>query len=101
MGGTLAELLDDVSIRIPPLRDDEIRAALRDLRGARLLSGYRDEPARDVDALVQAVAGLSRLLADIGDDIADIDVNPLIVGARGAGSVVVDSLVLLRTKGGT
>ena len=96
LGGALAELLDDVSIRVPPVGDAEVRLALQGLRGAKLLAAFRGEPARDVDSIVQAVAGLSRLLGDLGDDLAEVDVNPLVVGTQGAGAVVVDALVVLR-----
>ncbi len=98
MGGTLAELLDDIAIRVPPVPPDEIRAALQKLRAAKLLAGFRDQPAPDIDTLIHAVAGLSTLLADIGDDIAEIDINPLIVGPLGAGALVADALVVLRAQ---
>ena len=47
MGGTLVELLRDVSIRVLPVQRDDIHAMISELQGSRLIDGYRNEPARD------------------------------------------------------
>lgn len=95
-GGVLTELLDDVVVRLPVVGDAEIRAALRELRVGALLAGYRGEAPADVDALVACVVGATRLIEEVGDRIAGIDINPVIVGSQGEGAVAVDALVFAR-----
>ncbi len=86
LGGKLVELLRDVSIRVLPVDGNEIRAMVRELKGYRLIAGYRDEPARDEAALVTiigAVAGL--FLSD--PRISEFDINPLILYESGGCAV--------------
>ncbi len=61
------------------------------LRGAAILDGVRGKPAADVDALCDAIVAVSRLAVALGDQLAGLDLNPLIVRAKGA--VAVDALV--------
>jgi acyl-CoA synthetase (NDP forming) len=92
-GGTLVELLKDVAVGIPPLSREQARDMLQRLRGVSILGGVRGKPAADVDALCEAVVGLSRLASSLGDRLAGLDINPLIVLPRGKGVVAVDALV--------
>ncbi|MQA14561.1 MAG: hypothetical protein GEV09_10425 [Pseudonocardiaceae bacterium] len=96
MGGVLVELLADSAIALPPLDLAAAQRLLRGLRGAPLLDGGRDGTPRDLPAAAEALARVSLLAADLGDEIAEVDVNPLVVGPRGAGAVAVDALVVLR-----
>lgn len=59
-GGTLVELLRDVSIRVLPVDEHEIRTMVRELRSYRLIQGYRNQPARDEQAFVAAIAAAAR-----------------------------------------
>jgi len=90
-GGVLAELLDDVAILPAPAHPDAIREKLRRLRIAKLLAGFRGKPACDIDALVDAIHRLSLFVADFDKEIAELDINPLIVAATGRGVVAVDA----------
>jgi acyl-CoA synthetase (NDP forming) len=94
-GGILVELLADVVYRLPPVTQDEAGAMLRDLRAHRLLQGLRGRPAADEPALVDMIVRLSWLAADLGPRIAELDVNPVIVHARGQGATVVDGWLSL------
>ncbi len=96
LGGVLVEVLSDVAIALPPLDTDAAQRLLRGLRGAALLDGVRGEAPRDVAAAAEALARLSLLAAELGDEIAELDVNPLILGPQGAGAVAADALVVLR-----
>jgi hypothetical protein len=58
-----------------------------------VIQGYRGSPALDREALVAALMGLSRLVADAGELVAEIDVNPFIL--REQGGVALDGLVVL------
>ena len=59
LGGKLVELLEDVSIRVLPVTDDEIRAMIREIEGYRLIRGYRGEPPKDEEALVRVIASMA------------------------------------------
>lgn len=90
LGGILVEAMRDVSLRMLPVGPDDAREMLDELRGKAVLGAFRGAPARDVDALVKAICGLSALYADYRGHLADLEVNPLIVGAAGEGVRAVD-----------
>jgi acetyltransferase len=95
LGGVLTEALGDVTHRFAPLTMNDAREMLGELKGAKILEGYRGAPAGDVDALAQAIVNLSCLISDHRDRIDEIDVNPLFVRPRGQGVVAADALVVL------
>lgn len=94
-GGTLAELLHDRQVALPPL--DEARALdlLDRLTVRQVLDGARGRPPADVASIVEAIVAFSVLVDDLGDLIVAMDVNPVIAGPDGC--VAVDALVLLAT----
>jgi acyl-CoA synthetase (NDP forming) len=92
-GGILVELLKDVSIGIPPLSHKQAHDMLERLRGFSILTGVRGKPAADIDALCDAIVGVSRLAWSSGDQLTGLDINPLIVLPEGKGVVAVDSVV--------
>jgi acyl-CoA synthetase (NDP forming) len=93
LGGILVELLKDFAIGIPPLSREQAHDMLKRLRGFSILAGVRGRPAADVDSLCDAIVGLSRLTLSLGDQLAGLDVNPLIVLPLGHGAIAVDALV--------
>ena len=95
-GGIHVEILRDVTFRLPPLTTEEAREALEELRLAPLLRGVRGAPAADVEALAEAVMRFSWLAADLGEGLAEVDVNPLAVLPAGQGVRVLDALILQR-----
>jgi len=95
LGGVLTEVLHDVSHRFAPVTPDDARDMLAELKGAKILEGYRGAPPADVDAVVDVLVRLSWLIHDHQDRIAEIDVNPLFVRAQGKGVVAADALVVL------
>lgn len=97
LGGTLAELLQDVARRFGPFDADTARELIAETRAAKLLAGYRGGPPLAIGALADTLARLSQLAADHEDRIAEIDVNPLFVGESGV--VAADALVVLRDEG--
>ncbi|MCX4575739.1 acetate--CoA ligase family protein [Streptomyces sp. NBC_01571] len=96
LGGVLVEVLRDTAVRVPPFGEDQARRMLRELRGRALLDGVRGAPPVDVDALVEVVLRVQRMALELGDDIAELDVNPLMVLPRGQGAVALDALVVCR-----
>jgi acyl-CoA synthetase (NDP forming) len=91
-GGVLVEVLKDRVLALPPLDEPRGRTLIDRLRSRPLLDGVRGEPAADVASLAAAISRLSVLATDLGDLIAAIDVNPVIVSS--SGSVAVDALVI-------
>jgi len=96
-GGVLIELLEDTAVGLAPLDAREAARLIDRLRARRLLEGMRGRPAVDRAALGEALARLSVLMADLGEIIDQIDVNPVIVTARGA--LAADALVVPRRAG--
>ena len=90
LGGILVEALNDVAIRLLPVDEDEARRMLGSLRGACLLDRFRGRDARDVDAVVRAMVGLSTLFLSHRAWLSDLEINPLIVLAEGQGVRAVD-----------
>ncbi|MCI2418808.1 acetate--CoA ligase family protein [Saccharopolyspora sp. K220] len=94
-GGVLVEVLADSQVGVAPLDTDAAKRLLTSLRGSRLFGEVRGKPARDLDAAADVVARLSWLAVDLADDIAELDVNPLLVDAVGNGAVAVDCLAVV------
>ncbi|HQQ54263.1 MAG TPA: GNAT family N-acetyltransferase, partial [Ottowia sp.] len=82
-GGTAVEVMKDSAMALPPLNDPLARALIARTRVARLLAGYRDVPAADLDAVVATLMAVSQLLVDV-PEVAELDINPLIVNHEGA-----------------
>jgi acyl-CoA synthetase (NDP forming) len=89
-GGVLVDLLGDSAFRIHPVTSDDAAEMIREVKGARLLSGYRGAPPADEAALRDVILRVSALLA-MCPEIMEIDLNPVKVLARGAS--VVDARV--------
>lgn len=92
LGGVLAEVLDDVAIRLAPVRRDEAATMLDDLRGTALLDGPRGRPAVDRESVVDLIVRLGDLAVP-NPDIVEIDLNPVIAGPDAA--IAVDALVIM------
>ncbi|HUC58656.1 MAG TPA: acetate--CoA ligase family protein [Streptosporangiaceae bacterium] len=93
-GGTLVELIGDRAVALPPLSCDQARELLAELKVSKLLAGVRGAPPANLDAIAVAIASLSTLATELADDLAALDINPLICSA--AGAVAADALIELR-----
>ncbi|PKO27743.1 MAG: GNAT family N-acetyltransferase [Betaproteobacteria bacterium HGW-Betaproteobacteria-9] len=82
-GGTAVEVLADRALSLPPLNTPLALAQIQRTRIAKLLQGYRDEPAADTDAIAQVLVSVSQLLADV-PELAELDINPLLANHEGA-----------------
>jgi acyl-CoA synthetase (NDP forming) len=92
LGGIFVEVLKDVSFRVAPLAQEDIDEMIEEIKGYRVLMGIRGEKAKDVDALKDIIAKLSRMAID-NPEITEIDLNPVIVHEKGAS--IVDSRIIL------
>jgi acyl-CoA synthetase (NDP forming) len=99
LGGVLVEALGDVALSPVPIDHAAARGLLKRLKGAKLLDGYRGAPPADVDALTDLMVRLSHFAADHADAIAEIDLNPVIVHAKGQGVSIVDALIVKQQRG--
>lgn len=90
LGGIFVEVLKDVSIRLLPVDASEARKMVQELRGYKILQGVRGQGTRDIEALIKAMVGLSEIFAAYRNHLSDMEINPLIVGATGAGVAAVD-----------
>ncbi|CAL8480331.1 acetate--CoA ligase family protein [Caballeronia sp. S22] len=92
-GGTLVEVRGDVVSLLAPFTADDALAAMRRLRIAPLIDGYRGQPTLDADALAHAAVALGNFAIAYRTSLVSVDMNPVMVMARGEGVVVVDALV--------
>jgi acyl-CoA synthetase (NDP forming) len=90
LGGVMVEAMRDIAFHMLPLMAVDAEAMLDELRGKALLGEFRGRSARDIEALVTAMVGLSALFLDHRTHLADLEVNPLIVGGVGEGVRAVD-----------
>jgi acetyl coenzyme A synthetase (ADP forming)-like protein len=91
-GGTAAELLKDIAVRITPLSDLDADEMVRSLKTFPLLDGYRGAPKADVAALEEVMLRINAMVEGHAE-IAELDCNPVMVGEHGA--IVVDARVRL------
>jgi acetyltransferase len=96
LGGVFAETLNDVTCRIAPFDMDAARAMIGELRGTPLFEGARGRAARDVGALAEALTRVSELAWALRERLAELDINPLLVGPVGRGAIAADALIVLR-----
>lgn len=90
LGGVFVELYKDVAFRLPPLSPAEARSMLGDLKAAPLLTGYRGQAPRDLDALATCACTVARIAAE-HPEIQEIDLNPVIAHERGC--TIVDAKI--------
>ncbi len=93
LGGIFTEALKDVTFRVAPLTREDALEMIDEIKTKKLLDEFRGSPAVDRDALAKALIGVGDLGVQY-DDIAEIDINPLIV--CGDKPVAVDALVVLK-----
>lgn len=94
LGGVLTELYQDVSHRVLPVDEAMAREMLGELKAFPLLTGYRGRPQGDVDAACAAIAGFSRAVLALQEQVQEVEVNPLLVKESGQGVCMLDALVL-------
>jgi acetyltransferase len=81
-GGTAVEVIGDKALGLPPLNMHLARALMAETRVHRLLKGYRDEAAADLDAVALTLVKLAQLAAEI-PEVSELDINPLLADADG------------------
>ena len=92
LGGIAVEILQDVAFRITPLTKRDAKEIVREIKGYKLLTGFRNIKAVNLDALEDLILKVSAF-ADETADLAEMDLNPVM--AYGDGSIAVDARIVL------
>ncbi|TKS61236.1 MAG: hypothetical protein EWM72_00723 [Nitrospira sp.] len=98
LGGIHVEILGDVQFRITPLTDRDASEMVREIKGYRLLQGYRGQLPADVDAIEEVLLRVSRLVEEI-PEISELDLNPIFALPEGQGCRIVDARILVEPSG--
>ena len=94
LGGTMVELLKDISFKVAPLTDKDINEMIEKTLAGKLLKGYRGSAKTDIQAVKDTIARLSQLTLD-NPEISEIEINPLIVYPEGQGAISLDSRAIM------
>jgi acetyltransferase len=94
LGGTFVEAIKDVTFRIAPMWEISAEIMIRTIKAYTILQGVRGAPPGDIEGIKDCILRLSQMLTD-HPQIAELDINPLIVYPEGQGCVVADSRILL------
>jgi acetyltransferase len=95
IGGIFVEVFQDVEFRLAPIGRNEARRMIRSIKGYKLLKGFRGRPETDIETLQKALVSLSDLVRN-HPEITELDINPLLVHARGEGATLVDCRLILK-----
>jgi acetyl-CoA synthetase len=93
LGGVLVEVLKDTALSPAPVTPGQAEGLVRQLKGVKLLEGYRGMPGADIGRLARVISDVSRFAADHRDRVAELDVNPLI--CAGERITAVDALIVV------
>jgi acetyltransferase len=98
LGGILVELLRAVTFRVAPVSRAQAKIMLEKTHAARIMEGFRGEAPRDREALAAVIERYSRMVADLGDEVAESDANPTLLYEVGKGATIVDARIILKNK---
>jgi acetyl coenzyme A synthetase (ADP forming)-like protein len=95
LGGTLVEAMKDVTFRLAPMWEISAEIMIRTIKAYSILQGVRGAPPCDIDSIKDCLLRLSQMVSE-HSEIAELDINPMIVYPEGEGCVVADSRILLK-----
>jgi len=95
LGGIFTEVMKDFSLRVCPVSRADVREMIREIKGFKLLEGFRGSSPADVGALEEALLSVSQLAMATKDQIEEIDINPLLVLPKGQGVRAIDALIIM------
>jgi acetyltransferase len=98
LGGVFVELLNEFSVRLPPVSPMDARRMIAELRGEKILMGFRGKGGADIGALVEVIVNFSRLIEDLGEFIEEAEINPVFLLEEGKGALVGDALFVLHRE---
>ncbi|MFA7563355.1 MAG: acetate--CoA ligase family protein [Methanoculleus sp.] len=92
MGGTLVELMQDVTLRILPITEEDIREMVREIHGYPMIQGYRGARPRDEETLIQVIWAINRFFSE-NTNVVEFDINP--VRLYESGACIVDARIFV------
>ena len=95
IGGIFVEVFQDVEFRLAPIQRNEARRMISSIKGYRLLKGFRGQPETDIIEIERRLVSLSDMVMD-HPEIAELDINPLLIHPKGEGCTVVDCRIILK-----
>jgi acetyltransferase len=96
-GGVMVEVYEDVALRVCPITRAEAMEMIAEVKGSRLLQGFRGRPKADIDALADILVQVSHMAVNLEGKLEELDINPLMVLPDGRGVKAADALVTLRS----
>ncbi|MHA1905675.1 MAG: acetate--CoA ligase family protein [Candidatus Thorarchaeota archaeon] len=94
LGGIFVEVLKDVTFRLIPLTKIDAHEMVHEIKAAKILEGVRGQEPRDVDALIEVILAVSKMI-DENPEINELDCNPTFLYEKGKGVLVVDARILI------
>jgi len=94
LGGVLTELINDTAFAIAPFDETEAMAMAADLKSSKIFKAFRGEAPADMDKLAKSLCALGKIGLE-QENIAEIDINPMIITPDGDLKAV-DALVVLK-----
>ena len=95
LGGSFVEVMKDVSFSLAPVRLSMAQNMIKSVKTYKILEGVRGKPACDTDSIADCICRLSQLMVEC-EDIAEVDMNPIIVHAKGQGCKLADARIILK-----
>lgn len=93
LGGIFIEVLRDVTFRVAPVSEAEAKEMIREIKGFKILQGYRGLEAVSIEALIKIIVGASKLMVE-NEEISQLDLNPIIAWSQGAKAA--DARIILK-----
>ncbi len=98
IGGIFVEVFQDVTFRLAPIGRNEARRMVRQIKGYKLLQGFRNVPKGDIEQVEKCLVGLSNLALN-HPEIVELDINPLLVHPEGQSATAADCRMILKAPG--
>ena len=95
-GGVMVEVYNDVALRLCPVNRSEALEMINQVKGSRLLRGFRGSVPADVNALAEVLVNVSQMASQLEGTLSELDINPLMVLPDGQGVKAVDALALVK-----
>lgn len=99
LGGTAAEVYDDTSIRLAPLKPEDVHSMVKELKARPLLEGYRGVAPVDMEEVTRLLVSFSEIVMEMEPWIESVDLNPIICSATSC--VIADARIMLKKDSGT
>jgi acetate---CoA ligase (ADP-forming) len=90
----MVEVYNDIVLRLCPITHAEALDMVYQVKGAKLLQGFRGRPRADIEALAKTLVQVSHLAVNLEGKLSELDINPLMVLPKGQGVKAADALAL-------